>query len=310
MWNIEILAIVQFSFLHIFLPTSHYLNLFEIVLSLCTVLYWSQSYNFISFSGELQANAPSLSEQTLHSLLLSASTNSAGQNSDNVEKSQTSLSIPSPSTAKKPSYLNLACSISGYGGITTYDSKLREGFRSRDHSPGKLVGVHNGSRESSPARALGVCSLSSGNFLTAPNSGRTYWTTSPVAGQLPENNMKHMSSTYGGGQRINGTNGADQIDATGNFNVKRLSDQRNRWLESTLSPSEKNNDYQKVLSVIESTSERHGFRTETSMETRFELNSRSRSTVVSSTSVISSSSLPQQYSSSMRSERIIPMSIG
>ncbi|XP_034242620.1 uncharacterized protein LOC117646062 isoform X2 [Thrips palmi] len=172
------------------------------------------------------------------------------------------------------------------------------------------MNVQNGSREASPARVLGVGSVSSGNFLTAPNSGRGYWSTSP--GQLSESNMKHMSSTYGGVQRINGTNGTngtDQTDATGNFNVKRISDQRNRWLESTLSPSEKNNDYQKVLSVIESKSERHGFRTETSMETRYELNSRSRSTVVSSTSVTSSSSHPQQYSSSIRSERIIPMSI-
>ncbi|XP_034950363.1 disks large-associated protein 4 isoform X2 [Chelonus insularis] len=50
-------------------------------------------------------------------------------------------------TAKKPSYLGLACSISGYSGITRYDSKLREGFRSRDSSPGsRLI-----TRETSPA---------------------------------------------------------------------------------------------------------------------------------------------------------------
>ncbi|CAB0042462.1 unnamed protein product [Trichogramma brassicae] len=39
-------------------------------------------------------------------------------------------------TSKKPSYLGLACSINGYTNITCYDSKLREGFRSRDASPG------------------------------------------------------------------------------------------------------------------------------------------------------------------------------
>lgn len=50
-------------------------------------------------------------------------------------------------TAKKPSYLGLACSISGYSGITRYDSKLREGFRSRDSSPGtRLI-----TRDTSPA---------------------------------------------------------------------------------------------------------------------------------------------------------------
>lgn len=39
---------------------------------------------------------------------------------------------------KKPSYLNLACTVNGYSNITNYDSKLRENFRiskSRDVSP-------------------------------------------------------------------------------------------------------------------------------------------------------------------------------
>lgn len=50
-------------------------------------------------------------------------------------------------TTKKPSYLGLACSINGYSGITRYDSKLREGFRSRDSSPGaRLI-----TRDTSPA---------------------------------------------------------------------------------------------------------------------------------------------------------------
>ena len=266
--------------------------------------------NLTSIPGELEANAPSLSKQTLHSLLLSAGTTSSNQTSDNPAHPQGVASSPSPTTAKKPSYLNLACSISGYGGITTYDSKLREGFRSRDHSPGKLVGIQNGSREASPARGFGVCSASSGNFLTAPSTGKLCWTPSPVSGQLiGKSDMKHISPSVGTGQRINGTNGTDQTDATGNFNVKRISDnQRNRWLESTLSPLEKNNDCQNVVSVFES-SGRHGFRTETSVETRFEVNSRSQSTVVSSTTVVSSGSLPTQYSSTLRTERIIPISV-
>ncbi|KAJ9575706.1 hypothetical protein L9F63_007465, partial [Diploptera punctata] len=54
---------------------------------------------------------------------------------------------------KKPSYLGLACSISGYSGITTYDSKLREGFRSRDHSPGRISIIK--SRDVSPLRSNG-----------------------------------------------------------------------------------------------------------------------------------------------------------
>lgn len=239
--------------------------------------------------------------------MLSAGTNGGGQISDNLDCSQAILSSPSP-TAKKPSYLNLACSISGYGGITTYDSKLREGFRSRDHSPGKLIGIQNGSREASPARVLGATSTTSGNLLAAPSSGRLSWTPSPVGGLISTNNdMKHISPTIGGGQRFIGTNGTDQTDTTGNF--KRISDQRNRWLESTLSPSEKNKDYQQVVTVFESKSGNHGVTTETAVETRYEVNSRSQSTVVSSKTVISSNSHPQQYSASSRAERIIPIAI-
>lgn len=275
------------------------------------ILAYSSYYKFCLFTGETAANAPSLSEQTLHSLPLSASTNGTNQNSDNLGQSQANVSTPSPTTAKKPSYLNLACSISGYGGITTYDSKLREGFRSRDHSPGKLVGIQNGSREASPARGFGVVSTSSANFLAAPSTGRLCWTPSPVGGQVIEKaNMKHISPSIGAGQRINGTNGADQTDATGNFNGKRISDQRNRWLECTLSPLEKNKESQNVVSVFDSQSGRRGFNTETTVETRYEVNSRSQSTVLSSTTVISSGSLPTQYSSTLRTERIIPISIG
>ncbi|XP_067003721.2 uncharacterized protein [Anabrus simplex] len=75
-------------------------------------------------------------------------------------------------TGKKPSYLGLACSISGYSGITTYDSKLREGFRSRDHSPGRLTLIR--SRDTSPLRPdlnSETCFKSDcGNFLTAPKT--------------------------------------------------------------------------------------------------------------------------------------------
>nr|CAD7396658.1 unnamed protein product [Timema cristinae] len=81
------------------------------------------------------------------------------------------------SLGKKPSYLGLACSISGYSGITTYDSKLREGFRSRDHSPGRIGLVR--SREVSPLRigfdktdnisAPELCYKSNcGNYLELP----------------------------------------------------------------------------------------------------------------------------------------------
>lgn len=110
----------------------------------------------------------SVSEKTLHSLNLSCNgepvspENLANGSSETLQKSHLtpdekklnasnahrgSAEPEQLTAAKKPSYLGLACSISGYSGITRYDSKLREGFRSRDSSPGtRLI-----TRDTSPA---------------------------------------------------------------------------------------------------------------------------------------------------------------
>lgn len=109
----------------------------------------------------------SVSEKTLHSLNLSCNgepvsspENLANGSNETLQKSHLSpdeklnvrnglrsSSEAEQLTTKKPSYLGLACSISGYSGITRYDSKLREGFRSRDSSPGtRLI-----TRDTSPA---------------------------------------------------------------------------------------------------------------------------------------------------------------
>ncbi|KAL6434351.1 hypothetical protein ACFW04_006047 [Cataglyphis niger] len=123
-----------------------------------------------SASDRSENTVDSVSEKTLHSLNLSACNgepvsspeNLANGSSETLQKShltpdEKKLNVSnvcgSPeqseqvTAAKKPSYLGLACSISGYSGITRYDSKLREGFRSRDSSPGtRLI-----TRDTSPA---------------------------------------------------------------------------------------------------------------------------------------------------------------
>lgn len=113
-------------------------------------------------------NAGSLSEKTLHSLSISCNgeqceeivRNSGGaapisnghdgqgELGDDAEQlTSTTCTGTGGGGNKKPSYLGLACSINGYSGITRYDSKLREGFRSRDSSPGaRLI-----TRDTSPA---------------------------------------------------------------------------------------------------------------------------------------------------------------
>ncbi|XP_054003085.1 uncharacterized protein LOC128889459 isoform X1 [Hylaeus anthracinus] len=121
-----------------------------------------------SASDRSENTVDSISKKTLHSLNLSCNGDSvsspeklANGNSDTLQKSHLTpdeklnvsnghRSSPEPDqlTVKKPSYLGLACSISGYSGINRYDSKLREGFRSRNStSPGtRLI-----SRDPSPA---------------------------------------------------------------------------------------------------------------------------------------------------------------
>ncbi|KAK2584813.1 hypothetical protein KPH14_007126 [Odynerus spinipes] len=121
-----------------------------------------------SVSDRSENTIDSVSERTLHSLNLScngeqpvsSSANLVNGSSETLQKSYLTpddkvivsnghRSSPEAEqlTAKKPSYLGLACSISGYSGITRYDSKLREGFRSRDSSPGtRLI-----TRDTSPA---------------------------------------------------------------------------------------------------------------------------------------------------------------
>jgi len=60
---------------------------------------------------------------------------------------------------KQPSYLNLACCISGYTTLTTYNSKQREGFRSRDISPARITGAPGATDD---AVYTSIC----GNFLS------------------------------------------------------------------------------------------------------------------------------------------------
>ncbi|XP_031840055.1 uncharacterized protein LOC116430282 isoform X2 [Nomia melanderi] len=120
-----------------------------------------------SASDRSENTIDSVSKKTLHSLNLScngdsvpSSDNLANGSSETLQKSHLTpdeklnvsnghRSSPEPEqlTVKKPSYLGLACSISGYSGINRYDSKLRDGFRSRDSSPGtRLI-----TRDTSPA---------------------------------------------------------------------------------------------------------------------------------------------------------------
>ncbi|KAK1122441.1 hypothetical protein K0M31_009662 [Melipona bicolor] len=120
-----------------------------------------------SASDRSENTIDTISKKTLHSLNLSCNGDSvsspenlANGSSETLQKSHLSpdeklnvsnghRSSPEPEqlTVKKPSYLGLACSISGYSGINRYDSKLREGFRSRDSSPGtRLI-----TRDTSPA---------------------------------------------------------------------------------------------------------------------------------------------------------------
>lgn len=151
-------------------------------------------------------------------------------------------------TGKKPSYLGLSCSISGYSGITTYDSKLREGFLSRDHSPGRF-GIQK-SRDVSPLRQganqfenhlISAYKSDCGNFLVAPpmkagvvGSGDKVDSASSlksrpniVEGDTP--GSKNIRTTSGGNQIdvVKDVNGFDQL---GRENSKVQSSQSQRMM--------------------------------------------------------------------------------
>lgn len=96
---------------------------------------------------------------------------SYNQTSTSADNGNTVCNAKVVDAVKQPSYVSLACCISGYTNLTTYNSKQREGFRSRDISPARITGV---SREVSPHRgddgsSSGLASYTSdcGNFLTA-----------------------------------------------------------------------------------------------------------------------------------------------
>ncbi|OXU25732.1 hypothetical protein TSAR_012401 [Trichomalopsis sarcophagae] len=181
-----------------------------------------------SASDRSEVNAGSLSEKTLHSLNLSTCNgeptirvteppppesngheshepDGGEDGSDGVGEQQL--------TAKKPSYLGLACSISGYSGITRYDSKLREGFRSRDSSPGSRL-IH---RDTSPA------GFRSNETLNLPTSAGNQQPTksqsiSPLAMERQHNGfangaVKHKIDNYHESSRVIGScQGYSEVD--------------------------------------------------------------------------------------------------
>ncbi|GLV36298.1 vulcan [Carabus blaptoides fortunei] len=109
-----------------------------------------------SCSLDVDASSTDFSDSSLGST--DCTLRSLGIPSPTVQQSHT---VPSfrlePSTTifdavepKKPSYLNLACTVNGYSNITNYDSKLRENFRiskSRDVSPIRPQDYHASSRD-------------------------------------------------------------------------------------------------------------------------------------------------------------------
>ncbi|KAF2367861.1 SAPAP family [Trinorchestia longiramus] len=90
-------------------------------------------------------------ENTLKLSSVAGSFESCGSAQPGSEHSRSPVSRSSLGRAP-PSYLGIACAVSGYSSINRYDSSVREGFRSRDCSPapGRLAFAR--SRDSSPLR--------------------------------------------------------------------------------------------------------------------------------------------------------------
>lgn len=72
-----------------------------------------------------------------------------------IRESPNELTSPEPQNDnynKKPSYLGVSCSNSGYRNVINYDSKLRENFRSSSHHRESLVLSNSRLRENSPLK--------------------------------------------------------------------------------------------------------------------------------------------------------------
>ncbi|GLH05390.1 Disks large-associated protein 4 [Gryllus bimaculatus] len=105
------------------------------------------------------------------------------------------LNIPA---AKKPSYLGLACSLSGYSGLTSYDSKLREGFRTRDKSPAPPPPrplTTSSMSKTSPPTVNGIGSGSTTNGMPTVSPRSTRGTTDMLNGRIFEDRNQQPSSS-------------------------------------------------------------------------------------------------------------------
>uniref|UniRef100_A0A1B6MCT3 Disks large-associated protein 1 n=2 Tax=Graphocephala atropunctata TaxID=36148 RepID=A0A1B6MCT3_9HEMI len=127
-----------------------------------------------------------------------------------VDNSNTNIRIPDG--VKQPSYLNLACCISGYTTLTTYNSKQREGFRSRDISPSRIAGAgsagvspHGVDDASNPPVYTSIC----GNFLSPQSryltemdhrrkSGDKMWNGNGAADKVSSSTFTSSSTTMSG----------------------------------------------------------------------------------------------------------------
>ena len=78
---------------------------------------------------------------------------------------------PPTTSAWKPSYVHLSCSVSGYSEVTRYNSKLREGWRSRDNSPARITLLLRRSQDPE--------SLKSPNLVISSHSPRGASTSQP-----------------------------------------------------------------------------------------------------------------------------------
>lgn len=89
---------------------------------------------------------------------------SIGENEEEI------TSPPDASDHKKPSYLGVSCSNSGYRNVINYDSKIREGFRSSSQHRESLVLCNSRLRENSPIKFDYDVKSYNGNISNKSNS--------------------------------------------------------------------------------------------------------------------------------------------
>uniref|UniRef100_T1JIW3 Uncharacterized protein n=1 Tax=Strigamia maritima TaxID=126957 RepID=T1JIW3_STRMM len=89
-------------------------------------------------TGEVEKIIVKMPEEKFVTLLYVPEVNGTDEG-ENGKEDEIEIDAAASGSRRQPSYVNISCSVSGYTSYACYNSKVREGLRSRDASPARTV---------------------------------------------------------------------------------------------------------------------------------------------------------------------------